>query len=201
MLDVTDRQIVIIGGGAVAARKAAGAAAAGAKRIRVIATDFRTDFAEGIERVTKPYDRGDLIGADLVFAATDSSAVNDRIVRDARSAGILVNRADSSDESPGDFTTPARLHLGSITVTVSAQSAALAAMIRDELQASFDPQWTAMAQAMQQLRPMIKASCPNAADRAKLFRALATPNARHILHDGGFEGLKNWILTIDPHTL
>jgi precorrin-2 dehydrogenase/sirohydrochlorin ferrochelatase len=201
MLDVTDRLIVIVGAGAVASRKAAGAIAAGAKRIRVIAMEFKADFSDPIERITKPYDRGDLDGAHLVFAATDSSAVNDQVVRDAKAAGILVNRADSSDESPGDFTTPAKLQLGSITLTVSAQSAALAAMIRDELQASFDPQWTAMAQAMQQLRPMIKSSCPNADERAKLFRALATPQARQILHDTGFEGLKNWILSTAPHTL
>jgi len=201
MLDLTDRQILIVGGGAVAARKAASAQESGAKRIRVIATQFKADFPNGIDRLTRPYEPGDLDSADLVFAATDSAAVNDRVVRDARAAGILVNRADSSDESPGDFTTPARLQLGSITITVSAQSAALSAMIRDELQLTFDPQWTAMAQAMQQLRPMIKASCQNAADRAKLFRALATPQARQILHDTGFEGLKNWILSTDPHTL
>jgi precorrin-2 dehydrogenase/sirohydrochlorin ferrochelatase len=189
MLDVTDRRILIVGGGAVAARKAAALSAAGSTRIRVIATEFRADFSDKIERIIKPYDRGDLNGIDLAFAATDSSEVNDLVVRDARTAGILVNRADGSDESPGDFT------------TVSAQSAALAAMIRDELQAGFDPHWAAMAAAMQQLRPLIKSSIENPRERATLFRALATPQARQILHDNGYEGLKNWILSTAPHTL
>jgi precorrin-2 dehydrogenase/sirohydrochlorin ferrochelatase len=201
MLDVTDRRILIVGGGAVAARKAAALSAAGSTRIRVIATEFRADFSDKIERITKPYDRGDLNGIDLAFAATDSSEVNDLVVRDARTAGILVNRADGSDESPGDFTTPAKMQIGSITVTVSAQSAALAAMIRDELQASFNPQWSAMATAMAELRPLIKSSFENPRERATLFRALASPQALQILHENGYEGLKNWILSTAPHTL
>ena len=45
--------------------------------------------------------------AGLVFAATNVPAVNDAVVRDANARGVLVNRADASDELPGDFSTPA----------------------------------------------------------------------------------------------
>jgi len=193
MLDVTNRQILIVGGGVVALRKAEGLLMAGARLIRVVAVEFRAVFPAEIERRIKPSDVGDLAGADLIFAATDSATVNDIVVRDARQARILVNRADNSLELAGDFIIPAKFASGSITVTVSAQSAALAAMIRDELQAGFDPRWTAMADAMQTLRPVIKATNKTAVDRAEIFRALATPEAMQILQEAGIDGLKNWI--------
>jgi siroheme synthase-like protein len=196
MLDLTDHTIVIVGGGAVAARKAAGVAAAGGQRIRVVAPEFRGDFAPELDRRCKLYEASDLKDADLVFAATDSTIVNDAVVRDARAAGILVNRADTSDELPGDFVTPAKFQAGSITVTVSAQSAALAAAIRDELEANFDADWVAMADAMQTLRPMIKSSGRTPAQRSALFRALATPQARQLLQQSGLDGLKNWIMNL-----
>jgi precorrin-2 dehydrogenase/sirohydrochlorin ferrochelatase len=192
MLDVTDRQIVIIGGGAVAARKAAGLADAGAKKIRVIATEFRADFPPIVERVTRPYAPGDLKDAVLVFAATDSATINDAVVADARALGILVCRADAGES--GDFSTPAKFQSGSITVTVSAGSAALSAMVRDELEARFDPAWSAMADAMKQLRPIIKSAGIEAYDRAEIFRRLATPQAMVVLRDKGIDGLKDWIL-------
>ncbi len=195
MLDVADRRIVLIGGGAVASRKAAGIAAAGARQIRVISIEFRAAFGPGVERIQKAYDRGDLKNADLVFASTDSSAVNDRIVQDAKAAGILVCRADGSDAFAGDFTTPAYFQTGAITVTVSAQSPALAAVIRDAMKESFDPAWILMADAMQSLRPMIKSLGMDSAKRARLFRTLASPEARRILCENGIDGLKSWILT------
>lgn len=201
MLDVSDRQILIVGGGAVASRKAAGLAAAGAKHIRVLASEFRSPFSANVLRITKQYEPADLTECDLVFAATDSTATNDAVVRDARAMRIPVCRADGSDELPGDFSTPAIFQSGSLTVAVSAQSPALAAAIRDSLRDSFDPQWTAMADAMQALRPLIKASGRSSTERAALFRALATPQALKILHESGIDGLKNWILSLPAHTV
>src|SRR5947207_14906635 len=122
MLDLTNRQIVIIGGGAVAARKASGVIAAGATRVRVISTDFCKAMPDRIERISEAYSPPHLDEADLVFAATNNTAVNEQIVQDARARKILVCRADNDDEQPGDFVTPALFRDRPITVTVSAQS-------------------------------------------------------------------------------
>jgi siroheme synthase-like protein len=193
MLDLTDRQIVIIGGGAVASRKAAGVIAAGATHVRVIATEFIAEFGPEVERIQRAYKSGDLKDAKLAFAATDSATINDAVVKEAELLGIWVNRADSSEEHPGDFATPAKFQSGSITVTVSAGSAALATVIRDGLEQRFDPAWSAMAEAMKTLRPMIKNSGMDAAARAGVFRQLASPQAIAVLRDRGIDGLKNWI--------
>ena len=194
MLDITDRQIVIIGGGSVAARKATGLIAVGATKIRVVAPGFPGEFSTAVDKQIKRYEADDLKDAHLVFAATDSATINGQIVRDAQAAGIWVNRADGSEELPGDFTTPAKFEAGSITVTVSTGSPALAATVRDGILDRFDPAWTTMADAMQTLRPEIKTSISDPARRAALFRALATREAIDILREKGIDGLKEWML-------
>jgi precorrin-2 dehydrogenase/sirohydrochlorin ferrochelatase len=201
MLDLTGRTIVIIGGGAVASRKATGVTAAGAKTVRVISPEFRASFTTNVEKIQRPYKAGDLKDADLAFAATDVQEVNDAVVAEAKERKILVCRADSSDEMSGDFSTPAMFSSGAVTITVSAQSPALAAVIRDSLQDSFDPRWAALADAMVILRPIIKSSGKTASQRAVLFRALATPAARQILTERGVDALKNWILSLPLPTL
>jgi siroheme synthase-like protein len=193
MLAVSGLQIVIVGGGAVAARKAAGLFAAGARRIRVVSPDFPAEFPEGIDRLLRCYHPQDLQDADLVFAATNSTAVNDAVVSDANALGIWVNRADGSDTLPGDFSTPAKFEFDAITVTVSAGSPALAAMIRDGLKQRFDPAWAAMADAMKILRPLVLSSGLDAAKRAEIFHSLATAEAIEILRNRGIHGLKEWI--------
>ena len=193
LLDVTDRLIVIIGGGAVAARKAAGLIAAGARRIRCVAPTFCDDLPQAVERIAEEYAARHLDGAGLVFAATDRHEVNDAVVRDARSRGLLVNRADSDDAEPGDFSTPAKLEEGAVIVTVSAGSPALSAAIRDDLGRKLDRRFVRMADAMRMLRPAIRASESEQPRRAEIFRALATNEAINVLDAGGIEALRDWL--------
>ena len=118
LLDVTDRLVVIIGGGVVASRKARGVLEAGATRVRMVAPSFADEVPEAVERVASRYEPAHLDGAGLVFAATDCAEVNDEVVRDARVRGLLVCRANSDDDLPGDFVTPAKLTRGPVTIAV-----------------------------------------------------------------------------------
>lgn len=194
LLDVSDRLVVIIGGGAVAARKAAGLLAAGAMRIRCVAPAFSDALSDGVERIVEKYDPRHLAGAGLVFAATDRPEVNDAVVNDARRLGLLVNRADGDDALPGDFSTPALLMAGRITIAVASASPALTAAVRNDLARRLDPRFVAMADALANLRPMIRASGVSQWRRAEIFRELAADAALDILRDGGLDGLKRWLL-------
>lgn len=194
MLNVTERQIVIVGGGAVAARKAAGLLEAGATRIRCVAPRFVPDMPRQVERVGEPYAAHHLDGAGLVFAATDAPEVNDAVVRDARSRGVLVNRADAHGDDAGDFATPALLREGAVTVTVSAGSAALAVLIRNGIAQRWDVRWSRMAEAMRTMRPMILRSQElHVRRRTAMFRELATPEAMDVLAEGGVDALTQWL--------
>ena len=193
-LDVTSRNVVIVGGGAVAARKAAGIVAAGGKSIRAIAGKFVRDFPAEVEKKVGNFEPGDLDGAQLVFAATDSTAVNDTVVAEARKRGILVQRGDGEEtEEPGDFIVPAVLRCGAIIVGVSAGgSPALAAGLRDAIAGSVSDDWVNLAEALKQLRPAIRKCGLPIARRREIFRALATTEAADAMKDGGMAGLRKW---------
>jgi len=195
LIDVRQRKIVIVGGGRVAARKASGLLEAGACDVVVVAPQFVAMFPAGVAKLQEIYDSHHLDGASMVFATTNRPEVNDQIVADARSRGILVNRADSDEDNPGDFVTPAKYQDHNVMVTVSAASAALAASIRDALQRRWDPRWTKMAAAMKTLRPWIREH-PNlsAEQRATIFRLLARNEAMDVLDAGDVTSLRIWLV-------
>ena len=198
MLDLTNRLVVIIGGGAVAARKAAGVADAGARQIKCVSPLFKADFP-AVEKVLERYEPRHLEGAGLVFAATDSAEVNDAIVRDSRALGVLVSRVDSGEGAAGDFATPAVLRRSAVSVTVSAGSPALSALVRDGLAARWDERWSKMADAMRRLRPALtREGRLHPGRRTAVLRDLATEEALSVLGSGGECALFGWIAARHP---
>jgi len=202
MLDVTHRQAVIIGGGAVAARKARGLREAGCAKVRVVAAQFTAELPEGVEKVTKSYEASDLQDADLVFAATDSSQVNEAIIHDAARLKILSCRADFDEKSGGDFSNPAvmRMEAGAITIAVSASgSPALAVQVRDDIANQMIVGWGALARLMVGVRPVIR-NCKviGFEQRSRLFLDLATPEAKSIFEKGGGPALWQWLSDKHP---
>jgi len=195
MIDVTDRPIVIIGGGNVAARKCIGLLAAGATKVRVVSPAFSEKVPAGVERISETYAPKHLDGAGLVFAATNVPAVNDAIVRDANARGLLVNRADTSDDLPGDFSTPAIHRDGAVTVAVSAAgSPVLAAKLRDQIAPALDRNLLMMADAMRELRPIVLARTElTEPQRRELFRMLGSDEAIAVLRERGLGALTDWI--------
>ena len=197
MLDVTERPIVIVGGGAVAARKVRTLLDAGATRIRVVAPTFHEELSPAVERVRAAYEPSHIAGASLVFAATDSAEVNDRVARDARAAGALVNRLDEGDP-PGDFVTPAGWRQGQVLLAVSAGSPALSVAIRDDLVAQLDDRYLRMADVMTELRPRVRDSGVEPDQRAAIFRELAGDDACDVLMEHGEVGLYQWLAQRHP---
>jgi cobalt-precorrin 5A hydrolase/precorrin-3B C17-methyltransferase len=119
------RQAVVVGGGPVGQRKVTGLLAAGA-RVRLIspeATGPLRAWAEAglIEWLRRPYQPGDVAGAQLVYAATNQRAVNRRIAAEAKAEGHLCNVADRPDE--GDFHLPAVHRRPGLVVAVSSGGA------------------------------------------------------------------------------
>ena len=193
VLDLRDRLVVIVGGGAVAVRKAQGLLASGAGRIRVVAPACHPDLPPQVQRVQDVYRTEHLAGALIVFAATDSPGVNDAVVQDARRIGALVCRADVDEDNAGDFATPAMMRDGPLLITISSGgSPALSALNSDRLAAAMDPRWSQMAQAMQSLRPLIRAKLPPPR-RAEAFRLLCSDAAMDELAREGIEGFTAWL--------
>jgi precorrin-2 dehydrogenase / sirohydrochlorin ferrochelatase len=130
-LDLTDKPVTVIGAGKVGMRKIRGLLDAGA-RVTVVSPEAAGDLAE-TTWIQREYQRGDLAGAFLAFAATEVRAVNQAVTDEARSLGIPVNVADA----PGDcgFIVPARLQIDDLQIAVSTGGTkpSRAAAIRDRI--------------------------------------------------------------------
>ena len=108
----------------------------------VISPEVRPELAEiDVEIQSRPYECGDLEGANLAFAATGSREVNAAVAREAKERGVPINVADRPSE--GDFAVPSTLRRGNLQVAVSTGGASptLARRIRSELEEAFGPEW------------------------------------------------------------
>lgn len=105
-----------------------------------------------VEVHRRSYEEGDLEGAYLAFAATDSREVNAAVAREAKERGVLVNVADRP--SDGDFALPSTLRRGRLQVAVSTGGAspALARRIKDELEGIFGPEWAGIVEELHAAR-------------------------------------------------
>ena len=128
---------VVVGGGAVGARKAIALVEGGAA-VRVIAPAVDTSLRDaaarhaGLTLVEREFAAGDLDDADLVVAATSSSAVNQAVALTARRLHRLVAVADAP--SDGTFTGMAVHRAGDLVVGVSAGGVPGAALrVRDAI--------------------------------------------------------------------
>ncbi|WP_165874076.1 precorrin-2 dehydrogenase/sirohydrochlorin ferrochelatase family protein [Rubrobacter taiwanensis] len=151
-MDLEGRRCVVVGGGKVALRKARRLAESGA-RVVVVAPEVLPELA-GLahEVVERPYRRGDLDGASLVFAATNKRAVNAAVAEEARDRRIPANVADAPGE--GDFAVPSVLRRGALQVAISTGGAspALARRVRRELEERFGPEWTGLVGELSEAR-------------------------------------------------
>ena len=97
-LDVTGRECVVVGGGEVAARKVESLLEAGA-RVTVVSPrlspSMETFVANGsVTHLARNYQRGDINGCVLVYAATDDPKLHRELAAEARALGIPVNVVD-----------------------------------------------------------------------------------------------------------
>ncbi len=170
------RRALIIGGGSVAARKAESLAAAGFP-IAVVAERIGDRLRDSLREgggtfAQRAYDSSDLRGASLVVAATDDAAVNARIVEDARALNVLA--CDASTPERGDFTMPATLRVGELTISADSAGAspAFSKRIVRELSVVFGPEYARALETLRRMRVAIKEVFPRD-EGAEILRELA----------------------------
>lgn len=194
LLDVSECLVVIVGGGAVGARRARGLIQAGARHVRVVSPAFDPSMPDEVERVAERYGRRHLEGASLAMAAADDPAVNDAVVRDARSMRIWVSRADGGDIAEGGFITPARHEAGPVVMAISAGSPTVSAWLRDRLAERLEGRYVRLAEAVESLRRSIVARPDlDAATRRQMLRDLVSDEAIAALDRGDEAGLAHWL--------
>ncbi len=150
-----------------------------------------------VEWRSRGYQRGDLAGALLVFAATDNRDVQDAVVQDAQEAGVLVNVADAPDLC--DFQVPAVVRRESLNIAVSTNgtSPALAAKLRQELEDRYGSEYAVLLRLMSHLRARI---CNDASssgiDRKILFQNILHEDIIHWIRGEQWERLSQHLDTV-----
>ena len=159
-LKIHERKCIVIGGGEVALRKVRMLLECGAD-ITVISPTLHpglTELAEkkAVHLVRRNYRTGDLRGAAVVIAATDSKRTNHRAAADAGRTKALVNVVD--DPGPSDFIVPSSFRKGELTIAVSTGGAspALARKLRMRLEKDFGEEFAILLSLIGEVRSTLR---------------------------------------------
>ncbi len=171
------RRCVVVGAGEIAESKAATLLECGAQ-VTVIAPRA-TESIQALARNgqltwhCREFVPGDLEGAFLVIAATDSAQVNEEVFRAARQRGALCNVVDDPERC--DFFYPAVVRRGALQIAISTggHSPALAHRLRVELEQQFGPEYAAWVEDVGRRRREIMARDLPEARRRELLEKIA----------------------------
>jgi len=167
---------VVIGAGNVAARKVQSLAAAGARIVVVAehATSIFQEACEGtnIEVVISSYSKDYLAGAVLAIAATNDTALNNRIYRDCQQLEVLCNVVDVPELC--DFYVPAVVECGSLQIAVGTDGKcpAYAGHLRRKLEEMFTNEHGLFLDELDKIRKHIISTVEDGARRKAILGQL-----------------------------
>ena len=123
MLDLTERNVLVVGAGKVAVRKVKRLLKSGAK-ITVVAPNSSEDLlalaqCQMIAYIKRPFDLKDIVELEpfLVFAATDNPVLNETIAQYCATNNILVNAI--TDPINGNFSVQAEIKKKNYAISIS----------------------------------------------------------------------------------
>lgn len=133
-INVENKKLLIVGGGKVALQKIKNIIPF-TKNITVVAPEIHEDITkiDGIATIFDSYKKEYLNGMFLVYACSNSPEVNQQVLKDAESSGILCNRTDQSGES--HFHSPGIVQTDDLVVAVNSRRKEVKKMVelRDEI--------------------------------------------------------------------
>lgn len=162
MLNLSGRRAVIIGGGAVAFRKSRDLLESDAM-VTVIAPSFNegfdsleAEFRDSLKLEKRPYRKGDLDGAHIVFSATDDHALNRQVYEEALEKNIFINAVD--DPPHCTFTVPSSFARGDLIVAISTGgvSPSMSARIRRDIEKVIPGSIVDMLEALKSARSLLQ---------------------------------------------
>lgn len=201
-IDIRNQLCVVIGGGSVARRKIEALLPCEPEIVVISPLVCRT-IAELAQKqlVTwkqRQYQRGDLSGARLVFAATDNRGTQEQIVAEADESEILVNVVTAPEAC--SFHVPAMFRSGDLLITVATGggSPALAARIRKELETHYGAEYGILLTLMTSVRQQIVDSSDVPAHHKRIFEKLLNSDILDFIASGQWAQLKETLRDILP---
>jgi precorrin-2 dehydrogenase/sirohydrochlorin ferrochelatase len=199
-LNINGRLCVVVGGGRVAERKILALLKAGAQ-VRTVSPQLTEPLrklagAGRIDWQARCFQDGDLVGAMLVFAATDSRQVNELVAQAAKAGGQLVNVADAPEQC--GFQVPAVLRQGDLTIAVSTngKSPALSARIRRRLEADYGPEYAVLLDLLGRMRAQELAGDRDEAARKDMFAKILHEDILDWMRNSQWERLRSHLRAV-----
>jgi uroporphyrin-III C-methyltransferase/precorrin-2 dehydrogenase/sirohydrochlorin ferrochelatase len=159
-IKVKNARCLMIGGGEVALRKVTTLLKAGAD-VEVIAPELCHELADllndgRIKYQKTAFNESHLVGATLVFAATDDEAINVQISNAAKALNIPVNVVDAP--ALCTFTMPSIVDRSPVVIAVSSNGSApvLARMIRTKIETMVPASYGRLANLARDFRDAVK---------------------------------------------
>jgi precorrin-2 dehydrogenase / sirohydrochlorin ferrochelatase len=186
-LNLDYKKVVIVGGGHVAYQKLMALLPTKAT-IVIVCPVVQESIVPLLKKANitwrqKEFEPKDLDDASLIFAVTNSEAVNDT-VEEATQHWQLLSRADAQGRI--DFINPAVVRRGDFVVAISTSGASpsLARKIKGELEAQFDESYAQYVDFLQQARDMVKTSSKNSEERKIVLQKLLDPKLLEWIQQG-----------------
>lgn len=160
LMDLSEKDILIVGGGKVSVRKVKTFLKEKAN-IFVVSDNYDKSFEKFSGLITMIYDSYDskyLDGKFLVVAATDKSDINEQVCIDAKERNILYNRVDKSTHNAVMFQSMMQRGDLMISVSTSGSFAGLSKNIKEELENYFPSDYGEYVNYLAKQRDVIKTS-------------------------------------------
>ncbi len=138
MLNLENKNVLVVGGGSVAYRKVKNLLKAKAN-ITVLSEKIDEKFIDyDLNYIEDTYDEKYLKGMFLVIGATSDVLINEKISRDAKKISIISNIVDNKDIS--DFITPSVVDNDDLVISISTNGKypALSKFIRKDLDGKYE---------------------------------------------------------------
>ena len=181
-LSLRGRPALIVGGGELALRKLRLLQKAGAQ-VTVVAPQIAAEIEDsGAALRRRGFVAGDVLGHDIVFAATGIAAVDDRVAEAASANGRPWNVVDRAEASR--FILPAIVERDPIVVAISSGGAApaLARRLREAIERLLPARIGRLARFADGFRATVKAVLPDADSRRRFWeRFFEGPVAQSVL--------------------
>ncbi|CAC8327536.1 TPA: NAD(P)-binding protein [Staphylococcus aureus] len=159
MIDLTNKNVVIVGGGTVASRRAQ-TLSQYVEHMTVISPTITEKLQNMVDKGVviwkgKEFEPSDIVDAYLVIAATNEPRVNEAVKQALPEHALFNNVGDASN---GNVVFPSALHRDKLTISVSTDGASpkLTKSIMAELEALYPPSYSSYIDFLYTCRQKIK---------------------------------------------
>ncbi|WP_129596167.1 precorrin-2 dehydrogenase/sirohydrochlorin ferrochelatase family protein [Anaerophilus nitritogenes] len=176
MLNIYNKQCLVIGGGEVAQRKIFSLLHYGAN-VTLISPyiTYQLDHLvkeEKIKYIKREYKKGDIRGYFLAYITTNHKQINELCIKEAREERVLINVAD--DPKKCDFVIPSTFNRGDLQVCISTngKSPMLTKKMKEDLKEIFPKEYEEFINALGEIRQIIIKEVDNIHLRKEIFEKL-----------------------------